>query len=111
MLSKEKKQAMQAGSRLMAQNVKIQAEDVIDRNLTIADYDLLGTDNEQENKHHYFCVTFEELPGNYILSGSSLTKLIDQAEADNEDIRGEQIRFSAKIKLDGGRTYRPCTLL
>lgn len=112
MLSKEKKQAIQAkqaGSKIMAQNVKIQQEDAIDRDLTIADYDKVGSD--AEGKHHYFAVTFEELPGNFVLSGSALTSLIDDAEAEGEDIRGEKIRFGAKVKLDGGRTYTPCTLL
>lgn len=112
MLSKDKKAAMQAsqaGSRLLASNVKIQAEEVTERDLTIQDYDKLGADTDE--KHHYFAVTFDELPGNVVLSGSALTKLIDSAEADGEDIRGEKIRFGVKIKLDGGRTFMPCTLL
>lgn len=112
MLSKEKKAALQkaqGGSAIMAQNVKVAVEDIIDRDLTIEDYDKIGTDTEE--KHHYFAVTFVELPGNFVLSGSALTKLIDGAEADGEDIRGEKVRFGAKQRLDNGRTFVPCTLL
>lgn len=112
MLSKEKKQALQAAqgrSQIMTQNVKVAVEDIIDRDLTIADYDRIGEDTEE--KHHYFAVTFEELPGNFVLSGTALTDLIDGAEADGEDIRGEKVRFGAKQKLKSGRTFVPCILL
>ena len=112
MLSKEAKknyQEQQAGSKIMAQGVKIQSEDLTDKELTIQDYDKVGSDNGE--KHHYFAVAFEELPGNYLLSGSALTKLIDWAEGQNEDIRGERVRFGAKQKLEGGKTYVPVTLL
>lgn len=112
MLSADKKkqyQEQQGGSKIMAQGVKIQSEDLTDKELTIQDYDKVGSDNGE--KHHYFAVAFEELPGNYLLSGSALTKLIDWAESQNEDIRGEKVRFGAKQKLEGGKTYVPVTLL
>ena len=114
MLSADKKkeyQEQQGGSKIMDQGVKIQSEDLTDKELTIQDFDKIGSDNEEEGTHHYFAVSFEELPGNYLLSGSALTKLIDWAEDQGEDIRGEKVRFGAKQKLKNGRTYVPVVLL
>jgi hypothetical protein len=118
MLSREKKEAMQkaqAGSKIMADNVKVSTDDLVGKVLTISDYDKIGADGVDETTgeetHHYFAVTFEELPGNYVLSGSALTKLIDSAEEDNEDIRGEKIRVDKKTKIKNGRYYTPVVLL
>ena len=115
-LSKEKKQAImdrQTGSKLMVDAVKIPFEELQGRELTIADYDRLGTDKPDENKHHFYAVTFEELPGSYALSGSALTKLIDEGDdpENGSDLRGEKIRVEKRIKLEGGRTYTPVILL
>lgn len=115
-LSMEKKQAIldgQAGSKLMVDAVKIPFEELQGRELTVEDYDRLGTDKPDENKHHFYAVTFAELPGSYTLSGSALTKLIDTCEnpETGEDIRGEKIRIDKRIKLEGGRTFTPVVLI
>lgn len=117
MLSNEAKKAYQeenGSSKIMAQGVKIQSEDLVDHEVTIQDYDQISSDyvdDDGREHHHYFAVTFEELPGNYLLSGSALTKLIDWAEGQGEDVRGEKVRFGAKQKLKNGRTFVPVTLL
>lgn len=115
-LSKEKKQAImagQAGSKLMVDAVKVPFEELQGRELTIADYDKLGEDDPAQNKHHYYAVTFEELPGSYCLCGSALTKIIDAGDdpETGSDLRGEKIRVEKRIKLEGGHTYQPVTLL
>lgn len=113
-LSKEKKQAImdnQKGSKIMSDNAKIQMDELEGRELTITDYDKVGSD--AEGKHHYFAVKFEELPGFYVLSGSALTKIIDDGDdpESGSDLRGEKVRVDKKVKLDGGRTYTPVILL
>ena len=87
-LSKEKKQAImdkQAGSKLMVDAVKVPFEELQGRELTIVDYDPMGSDDPDNDKHRYFVVTFAELPGSYTFSGSALTKLIIEAEGLDED--------------------------
>ena len=115
-LSKEKKQAImdkQAGSKLMVDAVKVTFEELQGRELTIVDYDPMGSDDPDNDKHRYFVVTFAELPGSYTFSGSALTKLIIEAEdpETGSDLRGEKIRVEKRIKIDGGRTYQPVILL
>lgn len=129
MLSKEKRaklQAAQGGSKIMSSRVKVQSSELIGMELTIEDYDRIGSDADEvpedgeketeegekaKAKHHYYAVAFVEIPDNYVFSGSALTKLIDGAEADGEDIRGERVRYDKPIRLDGGRSFTPVILL
>lgn len=109
MLSKEKKQKMldeQGGSKLMTSNVKVMAKDLINMELTIEDYDRIDSDDD-----HYYVVTAAEIPGSYFFSGSALNKLIDSAEADNEDIRGEKIMILPEVRTKTGKSFTPVKLL
>lgn len=109
MLSKEKKQKMleeQGGSKIMASNVKVLAKDLINMELTIEDYDRIESDDD-----HYYAVTAVEIPGSYFFSGSALNKLIDSAEADNEDIRGEKIMILPEVRTKSGKSFTPVNLL
>lgn len=109
MLSKEKKQKMmdeQGGSKLMTSNVKVLAKDLINMELTIEDYDRIDSDDD-----HYYVVTAVEIPGSYFFSGSALNKLIDSAEEDNEDIRGEKIMILPEVRTKSGKNFTPVKLL
>lgn len=109
MLSAAKKQKMladQGGSKLMRNNVKVLAKDLINMELTIEDYDRIDSEDD-----HYYVVTVAEVPGSYFFSGSALNKLIDSAEADGEDIRGEKIMMLPEVRTKTGKSFTPVNLL
>lgn len=115
MLSKEKKSAIQrmtSGSPLMAENVKISIDDLINKEIEITDYDRIDTTNERTGEpEHFFVIVSKDLPGSYFMGGSAITKLIDAAEADGEDIRGEIIKIMPKVRTKSGQTYTPVVLV
>ena len=109
MLSPEKKNKMlaeQGGSKLMLNNVKVLAKDLINMELTIEDFERIDSDDD-----HYYVVTVAEVPGSYFFSGSALNKLIDSAEADGEDIRGEKIMILPEVRTKTGKSFTPVKLL
>lgn len=109
MLSQEKKQKMRAeqgGSKIMRNNVKVKAKELINMELTIEDYDRIDSEDD-----HYYAMTVAEVPGSYFFSGSALNKLIDSAEADGEDIRGEKIMMLPEVRTKAGKSFIPVNLL
>lgn len=117
MLSKDarsKIQEAQGGSKLIGDRVKVSSDELIGKTLTIADYESLGrdyTDEKGKEHHHYYVVLFEELEGNFTLSGSALTSILDMAESMGEDARGEKVLFEKTIRTKEGNNYNPVKLL
>lgn len=115
MLSADKKTAMKKeinGSAIMSEKAKISVDDLINVELTISDYDRIDTTNDKTGEpSHFYAVAVKEYPDSFFLSGSALTKIIDSAETDDEDIRGEKIKHLAKVRTKSGQTFTPVNLL
>lgn len=115
MLSANAKAAIQKetnGSKIMSDNVKISIDDIVNKEITITDYERIDTTNERTNEpEHFFVISSVDLPGSYFSAGSALCKIIDAAEAQGEDIRGEKIMLLSKIRTKSGQTFTPVKLL
>lgn len=100
------------GSKIMSDNVKVSIDDIVNKEITITDYERIDTTNEKTGEpEHFFVIASADLPGSYFSAGSGLCRIIDAAEAQGEDIRGERIMMLSKIRTKTGQTYTPVKLL
>ena len=115
MLSASAKEAIMkeaTGSKIMSDNVKTSIDDIINKEITITDYERIDTTNKRTNEpEHFFVISSVDLPGSYFSAGSALCKIIDSAEAKGEDIRGEKIMLLSKVVTKSGQTFTPVKLL
>ena len=110
------KRAMEVsnGCPLMDGRNKEDAEKHVDEVLTVSDEFKLTGDNGA-----YYCVTVDEIPDGFFLSGGALTSIIEQAEivADahgvslSETVEGIKFKFGKKIKTKNNRDFRPVTVV
>lgn len=102
------------GCPLMDGRDKIDAGDHENEVLTITDAFKMTGDNGA-----YYCVTVEEIPNGFFLSGGALTAIIEQAEivaeahgvALSETVDGIKFKFGEKVKTKNNRDFRPVTVV
>ena len=114
MLSKEFKKALANnvnGSRIVSNNEKRELSTIADEVVTIADYEKLSAINDDGERSEFYAFTVEEHAGAYYNAGSALNKILAECDANNEDFRGERVKVGRKIRLTGGRTFTPVTIV
>ena len=114
MLSKEFKRALANnvnGSRIVANNEKRDLATLAGEVVTIADYEHLTAINDDGERSEFYAFTVEEHEGAYFNAGSALNKIFAECDANHEDFRGERVKVEKKIRLTGGRTYTPVTIV
>ncbi len=77
-----------SASELMENREKVDTPDVVGKNLTIEDFDLVDYDGD--GKHvHYAVVVFAEMPDKYYQGGYVLTRMIDDIVEDFDNLLEE----------------------
>lgn len=57
----------------------------------------------------YHCITFEELPDQFFLTGGALKELCN--EFSPEQVRGTRLKVLDKVKTKANRDYRPIYII
>ena len=98
-------------SELMAGREKLNTKDIVNKDLTIVNFDLATTETEDGDDSTFAVVLFEEFPDKYYNGGTVLTKLVTAwANLFNGDVDEAAAAFletgGVKVRFKEGKTRR-----
>ena len=99
------------GSHIVNENEKHYLSELAGSVVTVADYEKLTANNDDGSKNTFYAFTVEEHAGWYFNGGSALTSILEACDEAGEDFRGERIKVGAKVRISGGKTFTPVTIM
>ncbi len=98
-------------SELMAGREKLDTKDIVNKDLTIANFDLATMETEEGDSSTFAVVQFAEFPDKYYNGGTILTKLVTAwANLFNVDVDEAAASFletgGVKVRFKEGKTRR-----